>query len=115
MPALKREDRVIRAIIKEHGTNIDLARNPGLFIELVRKYAFDLAHVFDGPDGGTPPRPDAGTPPLPGGVPPAPTPPSPEPSPPGPTSLQFRPQIEDLMREIMKIQRKIAEISRKIG
>lgn len=99
MATLKREDRVIRAIIKEYGTQIDLARNPELFIELVRKYAFDLGRHADSPDGGTPP--------LPGGVPPSPPPP-------GPSSRQIGPHFEDVMRELLKIQRKISAIEKKM-
>jgi hypothetical protein len=105
MPALKREDRIIRAIIQDHGPIIDLRQNPGLLIEIIRKYGLDLGPFADTPDGG---------PPLPGGVPPSPTPPEPAPSP-GPTSHQFRPQFEDLMRELLKIQRKISAIEQKLG
>ena len=108
MTTLKREDRVIRAIIKEYGAQIDLARNPELFIELVRKYAFDLAHLADSPDGGTPP--------LPGGVPPSPRPSPPEPAPPpGPSSRQIGPHFEDVMRELLKIQRKISAMEKRLG
>ncbi len=94
MPKLSREDRIIRAIIKEHGQQLDLQANPGLFIELVRKYALDLSGFADGPDGGLPP----------GGVGPV-----------GPTSRQLGPNVDDLMKEVMKVQRQLAVLSKKLA
>ena len=85
MTSLSKEDRIIRAIVKEYGPRLDLEANPGLFIELVRKYAFDLID-----DGGLPP----------GGV--------------GPTSRQHGPGIEDVMKEILKLQRQLSALAKKM-
>jgi hypothetical protein len=89
MPRLTKEDRVVRQIIKEYGAQLDLRANPDVFIEIVRKYAVDLA----GEDGGLPP----------GGVGPV-----------GP-ALPQAPRIDDVLKEIQKLQRQVARLAKKIG
>jgi hypothetical protein len=88
MPRLTKEDRIVRQIIKEYGAQVDHA-NPDVFIEIVRKYALDLA----GEDGGLPP----------GGVGPV-----------GPARPQA-PRIDDVLKEIKKLQRQVANLAKKIG
>jgi hypothetical protein len=89
MPRLTKEDRIVRQIIKEYGAQVDLRANPDVFIEIVRKYALDLA----GEDGGLPP----------GGVGPV-----------GP-ALPKAPRIDDVLKEIKKLQRQVANLAKKIG
>ena len=89
MPRLTKEDRIVRQIIKEYGAQVDLRANPDMFIEIVRKYALDLA----GEDGGLPP----------GGVGPV-----------GP-ALPQSPRIDDVLKEIKKLQRQVANLAKKIG
>lgn len=111
MAKLTNEDRVIRQIIKAYGPTVDLKGSPEVFIEIVRKYAFEIADIEPGtpPDGGVGSvgpssrisTPDGGT--LPGGVGPV-----------GPTSHQFGPRIEDLMKEILKLQRQVAKLTKSI-
>jgi hypothetical protein len=89
MPRLTKEDRIVRQIIKEYGGQLDLRANPDVFIEIVRKYAVDLA----GEDGGLPP----------GGVGPV-----------GP-ALPETPRIDDVLKEIQKLQRQVAKLVKKLG
>jgi hypothetical protein len=89
MPRLTKEDRIVRQIIKEYGGQLDLRANPDVFVEIVRKYAVDLA----GEDGGLPP----------GGVGPV-----------GP-ALPQAPRIDDVLKEIQKLQRQVARLAKKIG
>jgi hypothetical protein len=106
---LTNEQRIIRQIIKAHGSVFDLEANPELFIEVVRKYAMDIADLANDPDGGLPGgvgptsrlQDDGG---LPGGVGPV-----------GPTSFQTGPQLDDVMREVLKLQRQLAKISKQLG
>ena len=53
MAKLTNEQRIIRQIIKGHGAVFDLNANPELFIEVVRKYAMDIADLANDPDGPT--------------------------------------------------------------
>ncbi len=117
MAKLTNEQRIIRQIIKGHGAVFDLNANPELFIEVVRKYAMDIADLANDPDGGVPDggaphgvgsvgpssrlRDDGG---LPGGVGPV-----------GPTSFQAGPHLDDVMREVLKLQRQLAKISKQLG
>jgi hypothetical protein len=89
MPRLTKEDRIVRQLIKEYGARLDLRANPDVFVEIVRKYAVDLA----GEDGGLPP----------GGVGPV-----------GP-ALPQAPGIDDVLKEIQKLQRQVARLAKKIG
>jgi hypothetical protein len=89
MPRLTKEDRIVRQIIKEYGAQLDLHANPDVFVEIVRKYAVDLA----GENGGLPP----------GGVGPV-----------GP-ALPQAPGIDDVLKEIQKLQRQVARLAKKIG
>jgi hypothetical protein len=88
MPRLTKEDRIVRQIIKEYGAQLDLRANPDVLIEIVRKYALDLAG-----DGGLPP----------GGV--------------GPVApaLPMEPMIGDVLKEIQKLQRQVARLAKKLG
>lgn len=93
MAALTKEQRVVRQIIKDHGEIIDLRAEPQKFIEIVRKYAFDLS--------GSTAVPDAGV--SPGGVGPV-----------GPTSRQIGPGIDDVMKEVLKLQRQLTRLEKKL-
>jgi hypothetical protein len=89
MPRLTKEDRIVRQIIKDYGAQLDLRANPDVFIQIVRKYALDLA----GEDGGLPP----------GGVGPV-----------GP-ALPEAPRIDDVLKEIQKLQRQVAKLAKQLG
>jgi|GEM_PF-1542791 len=119
MARLTKEERIIRQIIKSHGSVIDLKANPEVFIEIVRKHAADIAdigRVFVPDDGGGLPGgvgpvgptsrfddgPDGGA--KPGGVGPV-----------GPTSHQIGPRIDDVMKEVLKLQRQVAQLSKRLG
>jgi hypothetical protein len=92
MPKLSHEERVVRQIIKEYGAKLDLRADPDTFVEIVRKYAVDLA--VSSPNGGLPP----------GGVGPV-----------GPTSIQSGPDLRDIMKEILKLQRQLAKLGKQIS
>ncbi|MCW2651020.1 MAG: hypothetical protein JWR32_1996 [Mycobacterium sp.] len=89
MPRLTKEDRIVRQIIKEYGPQLDLRANPEVFIEIMRKYAMDLAE-----DGGLPP----------GGVGPV-----------GPVAKEVGPGLEDVLKEIQKLQRQVTKLAKQIG
>lgn len=116
MARLSNEERIVRQIIAAHGPVIDLAANPETFIEIVRKWAFDIADIEPGtPDGGGGPTgptsrmdgPDGGS--LPGGVP------KPPPPAPNPASFEGIPGIPDVMKELLKLQRQVARLEKRIG
>ncbi len=90
MARLTHEDRLVRAIIKDHGPVLDLKAEPEVFIELLRKFGNDVMEIAD--------------PPLPGGVGPV-----------GPSGVDIGPGLEELMREVLKLQRQMAKLSRQIG
>jgi hypothetical protein len=94
MAKLSREQQVIRQIIKDYGAQIDLQAAPEVFLEIVRKHAFDLSPSADDvPDGGA----------KPGGVGPV-----------GPTSRQLGPSINDIMKELLKLQRQVASMAKRL-
>ncbi|MCA1692432.1 MAG: hypothetical protein LC733_09610 [Actinobacteria bacterium] len=95
MARLTVDERIIRQIIKTHGSVIDLKANPDLFIEIVRKHGADILGRQDVPDDG------GG---LPGGVGPV-----------GPTSHQAGPGIEDVLKEVLKVQRQLAKVTKQLG
>ena len=63
MPRLTREDRVVRQIIKAHGSTLDLQASPETLVEIIRKWGPDLIESEPGfpPDGGVGPTGPAGT------------------------------------------------------
>ena len=110
MAAKSDEDRVVAMIIDAHGPVIDLQQNPDLFIEIVRRYGFDIIDVEpgtpDGGGGGGGPKgnvfsPDGGLPP--GGVGPV-----------GPTSFQRGPELGDIMKEVLDLKRQVAKLATKL-
>lgn len=92
MALSKREQRVVDQVVQAHGTTFDLASQPEILIEIVRKWGFDLLEEI----------PDAGV--MPGGVGPV-----------GPTSLPGGPGIEDVLREIISLQRQVDKLSRRLS
>jgi hypothetical protein len=82
------EKDVVSRIIKRYGPVIDLRKNPGVMIDILRRFAAE-------DDGG-----------LPGGVPPSP--------PPGPTSFQDRVTNEDLMKAILQVARQVKAMSKPV-
>lgn len=85
------DDRISRQIIKKHGAVLDLEKNPGIILDIIRTFG---PHVtLD--DGG-----------LPGGVPPSP--------PPGPTSFQHQVTNDALMREILRLSRAVDQLTQHV-
>jgi hypothetical protein len=91
MAMSKKENRVIQQVVKAHGPTIDLEAQPELFVEIVRKWAFDILEEV----------PDAGV--RPAGVGPV-----------GPTSLEIGPGIEDVLKEVLALQRQVDKLSRRL-
>ena len=80
---MKDEASIVDQIVRRYGEIINLKDNPGIVIDILRRFGGALD------DGG-----------LPGGVPPSP--------PPGPTSFQGEVSNADLMKELLKVSRSIA-------
>ena len=78
----KRNEAVVKRVIKRYGAVIDLQRSPGVLIDIIRRFRFDVVSD-DVPCGGTP---------LP--------PPSP-----GPGGAGARITTEDIMRAILRLTR----------
>jgi len=91
MEMSSKESRVIQQIIKAHGPTLDLEANPDAFVEVVRKWGFDLMEEI----------PDAGV--RPAGVGPV-----------GPTSIEIGPGLEDVLKAVLSLQRQVDKISRQL-
>ena len=91
METPSRENLVVQQVIKAHGPILDLEADPGLFVEVVRKWGFDLLEEI----------PDAGV--RPGGVGPV-----------GPTSIEAGPGFEELMKAVLTLQRQVDKLSRQL-
>jgi hypothetical protein len=85
---MEKDDVVVKKIIRRYGKVIDLEKDPGTIIDIIRRFAYD--------DGG-----------LPGGVPPSP--------PPGPTSFQDEPTNRELMKEVLKLSRAVSAINKRLA
>jgi len=88
------EKRIVRDIKKQYGAVIDLDRSPLVVIEIIRRFAFEVA---SGLDGGAPP----------GGAPPGP--------PPGPSVMGGTVTLDEVMREVLKLSRQVAQIKKQLG
>jgi hypothetical protein len=55
----KTNDAVVKRVIKRHGAMIDLEKNPGAIIDIIRRFGPEVA-ANDNPCGGTPPSPGPG-------------------------------------------------------
>ena len=87
---MQADEAIVNQIIRRYGKVIDLKKEPGVIIDIIRQFGPRLTN------GGLPP----------GGTPP----------PPGPTSFQGgQPAIRDLMKEVLKISREIAVIKKHLG
>lgn len=84
----ERDNRVIKQVIKAHGTTLDLDAHPEVLIEIVRKWGFDLQAEI----------PDAGV--RPGGV--------------GPTSLEAGPGLDDVLKEVLGLRRQVENLGRRL-
>jgi hypothetical protein len=87
---MEKSEALVKKIIRRHGKMIDLEKQPGVIIDIIRKFGRELDD-----DGGLPP----------GGTPP----------PPGPTSFQDEPTNRELMKEVLKISRAVAAINKRMG
>ena len=87
-----KEEKVVRQIVKRYGKVIDLERNPGVIIDIIRSFGHE---VLSDDDGG-----------LPGGVPPSP--------PPGPTSFQDPVTNSEIMKELLRLSRAVDRIAREL-
>lgn len=87
---MQKDEAIVRKVIRRHGSVLDLKKEPGVLIDIIRQFGPDLD------DGG-----------LPGGVRPSP--------PPGPTSFQEGPSNTDLMREVLKLSRAVALLTKRVG
>lgn len=86
------DEQIVAQIIKKYGPMIDLREQPGVILDIIRRFNAGID------DGGLPP----------GGVPPTP--------PPGPTSFQGDdPTMRELMQEVLKISRAVAKTSKEIS
>jgi|ERR1700730_16909136 hypothetical protein len=83
----KEEKALVDRIIKLHGAVIDLRTNPGVMIEILRR--------FETPDAGSPC----------GGVPDPPPPPS-------PSKVGDRITNEDIMKAVLKLSREVNAIQK---
>ena len=78
----KRNEAVVRRVIKRYGPVIDLRRNPGVLIDMLRRFRNDVVSN-DNPCGGTPQPPPS----------------------PGPSGAGARITNEDMMRAILRLTR----------
>lgn len=96
--ATKQDSALVKRIIKLYGPVLDLRTNPGVIIDILRR--FD-----EPPDGGTP---CGGVP-----TPPAPEPPAPSPSP-SPSRVGDLITNEDLMRAVLKLTREVSALRKSL-
>jgi hypothetical protein len=90
------DKELVARIIAKHGAILDLERNPGAIIDIIRTHAtFIDPTVAETPDGGVP---------LPGGVPPSPP----------PTSHLGSVRLEDIMRTLLSLQRDVAGLKKTV-
>lgn len=90
--SVKNQEKIIKDVIKKHGSIINLEENPQLLIDILIKFK----PQFYGPDGGLPP----------GGVPDPPPPP-------GPSSYRGIENVH-LMKEILKLNKKMSSIKKRL-
>jgi hypothetical protein len=100
---MKKDEQIIKQIIKKHGEVINLKETPFVLIEIIRNFQ----HLFDHEDGG-----------LPGGVPPPPPPPGPADRLGIDNSVILK-EILNLSREVKKLDnsallKEVANLSREV-
>jgi hypothetical protein len=88
---MKKEEKIIKDIVKKYGGIIDLKKNPFIITEILRKFGPLME-----PDGGTPC----------GGVPNPPPPPNP--------SRTGSIDNSDVMKEVLKVLRQVSVVSKEV-
>jgi len=89
---MKSESEIVKQIVKRYGAVLDLKENPGVIIDILRRFG----NIFIDEDGGLPP----------GGTPPPP--------PPGPSSFQGQVSNEELMRQLLKLSKDVAKLRKEL-